>query len=87
MTGAPTAELPGWVWMISSTDYRDHAVTKTSLEVGLTAGFGHFLAMCGHTVIVCSLYEPPGPVCPNCRRQLTAPRSRPRRTWWRRWTR
>ncbi|MGI9002507.1 MAG: hypothetical protein ACR2GH_12685 [Pseudonocardia sp.] len=73
--------------MISATDYRDHVVTEAGFEAGLAAGFGQFPAVCGHTVIVCSLYETPGLVCPDCRKHLTEtpekPRHRLRRTWWR----
>lgn len=77
----------GWVWMISATDYRDHAVTDAATEAGVTAGLDHFPAVCGHTVIVCSMYEPPGPTCRACRERLVvASRTQRRRSrrgpWW-----
>lgn len=85
--GVPSTHL---LWLRDAVDHRDHAVTDTDTEAGLIAGHGTYRAICGHTVLACSMLTPPGPPCPTCHERLAAPRPRRHRRgrwWWWWWSR
>ncbi|MGH3942309.1 MAG: hypothetical protein ACRDTG_27555 [Pseudonocardiaceae bacterium] len=53
----------------STVDGRDHLVSAAAL-VGLGAGHGTSVALCGRLVLAASLTVPPGPTCFNCETAL-----------------
>jgi hypothetical protein len=71
-----------WVWVTSTADGADHAVTDAAMTAGLTARQGLFLALCGTEVITAALVTPPGQRCAQCQaliRPQPAPRMAPAR--------
>jgi hypothetical protein len=54
------------VWITGVSDGADHAVTDEDMAVGMRAGKGLYLAMCGASVLVASLTAPPGRMCTRC---------------------
>ncbi|MGH3911834.1 MAG: hypothetical protein ACRDTC_00250 [Pseudonocardiaceae bacterium] len=53
----------------STVDGRDHLI-GTSVAVGLAAGQGTSVALCGRLVVAASLTVPPGPMCFDCETAL-----------------
>jgi hypothetical protein len=54
------------VWITCVGDSNDHAVTDVDMAVGMRAGNGLYLAVCGASVLVASLTAPPGRRCARC---------------------
>lgn len=75
--GVPSTPL--LVWLTSTADRRDHAVTDTEMESGVTAGQGEYHTVCGHLVHVGSLHDAPGPRCIRCRAATEPPKRRRKR--------
>jgi hypothetical protein len=55
-----------WVWVTSTVDGADHAVTDTAMAAGLAARQGLFLASCGTGVAAAAMVTPPGQRCTQC---------------------
>jgi hypothetical protein len=56
-----------WVWVTSTADGADHAVTDAAMTAGLVARQGLFLALCGTGVTAAALVTPPGQRCAQYR--------------------
>jgi hypothetical protein len=82
------------VWVTSTVDGADHAMTDKAMAAGLAAKRGVFLAVCSASVVAAPMIAPPGQPCARCQAfvhpQLT-PRVVPVRRrrvgwlsgWWR----
>jgi hypothetical protein len=57
---------PRWVWVTSTVDGVDHAVTDTAMATGLAARRGLFLASCGTGIAAAAMVTPPGQRCMRC---------------------
>ncbi|MGH3799371.1 MAG: hypothetical protein ACRDTD_04400 [Pseudonocardiaceae bacterium] len=56
--------------MTSTVDGRDHLVSAPAASVGLAAGHGKSVALCGLLVVAAPLTIPPGPTCFDCETAL-----------------
>ncbi len=54
----------------STVDGRDHLVSAPAVSVGLAAGQGESVALCGRLVVAAPLAVPPGPTCLDCETAL-----------------
>ncbi|MFN2494979.1 MAG: hypothetical protein ABR608_03585 [Pseudonocardiaceae bacterium] len=54
----------------STVDGRDHLVSAAAGSVGLAAGHGRSVALCGRLVLAASLTVPPRPTCLECETAL-----------------
>ncbi|MGH4015936.1 MAG: hypothetical protein ACRDSL_18850 [Pseudonocardiaceae bacterium] len=55
--------------MTSTVDGRDHLISAPA-SVGLAAGHGRSVALCGRLVLAAPLTAPPGPTCFDCETAL-----------------
>lgn len=67
-----SAEIPGspppaLVQLTSAHDGLAHLVTDLDFAHGMNAGLGTYPAVCGATVLICSLASAPGSRCRTCR--------------------
>ncbi|MGH3911837.1 MAG: hypothetical protein ACRDTC_00265 [Pseudonocardiaceae bacterium] len=56
--------------MTSTVDGSDHLLSTPAASVGLVAGHGTSVALCGRLVLAAPLTVPPGPTCFDCETAL-----------------
>jgi hypothetical protein len=54
------------VWVTSTVDGADHAMTDEAMAAGLAAKCGVFLALCSADVVAAPMVAPPGQRCVRC---------------------
>lgn len=67
------------IWVTSTADGADHAVTDAAMAAGLAARQGMFLALCGACVVAAAMVAPPGRRCARCQ-AFAQPQPTPRMT-------
>ncbi|MGQ0773894.1 MAG: hypothetical protein ACT4NY_05670 [Pseudonocardiales bacterium] len=64
--GRPDPTRPRPATVTSTVDGRDHLVGEQAMTVGLLAGHGDYLAICGRVVVAAPMVVPPGRTCWEC---------------------
>lgn len=77
------------IWIGSSQDWREHAVTLSQVSAAVEAGCGLYSALCGERFVPLPMLSGPQPRCHHCL-SLSSGRSRSplkaRRGFWARWS-
>lgn len=77
------------VWIGSSQDWKEHAVTLSQVSAAVEAGRGLYSALCGERFVPLLMLSGPRPRCHHCL-SLSSGRSRSplkaRRGFWARWS-
>jgi hypothetical protein len=66
MSAARSRRGPFLLWFTCGFEHIDHAIKDDDMAMGISAGTGQYMALCGATVNAASMVCPPGRRCSSC---------------------